>query len=344
MIALNDALRLVVLGRTCSTCLYPVLYPPPSPVLLWKRLNFIECPGRGKVGGKDIANSTHLSTSFTAPAVDADTGVTFTLTVSDGTNTVDASTVVTINPDDAPSVGAGSDQTVQAGETVTLSGTATDDDSTRLTYAWTHDSDLAITLSDSDTLTATFTAPAVDADTDVTFTLTVSDGPNTVTDQIIITVNYDGPPIISAGSDQTVEEGSLVTLSGTATDPEGDFMTYSWTQTSGLPPVTLSGADTLSPSFMAPATLSGLTLVFELSVGDDSSQVTGTVTVTIDSADTGANFITTWQTTSTNESITVPAIGTYTIDWGDGITDKGVVDSPTHTYAVADTYVVRHLR
>ncbi len=287
-----------------------------------------------------LSDSDTLTATFTAPAVDADTDVTFTLTVSDGTNTVDASTVVTINPDDAPSVGAGSDQTVQAGETVTLSGTATDDDSTRLTYAWTHDSDLAITLSDSDTLTATFTAPAVDADTDVTFTLTVSDGPNTVTDQIIITVNYDGPPIISAGSDQTVEEGSLVTLSGTATDPEGDFMTYSWTQTSGLPPVTLSGADTLSPSFMAPATLSSLTLVFELSVGDDSSQVTDTVTVTIDSADTGANFITTWQTTSTNESITVPAIGTYTIDWGDGITDKGVVDSPTHTYAVADTYVV----
>ena len=287
-----------------------------------------------------LSGSDTLTATFTAPVVDTDTDVTFTLTVSDDTNTVDATTVITINHDDAPFVGAGSDQTVQVGETVTLSGTATDNDSTQLTYEWTHDSDLAITLSGSDTMTATFTAPAVDADTDVTFTLTVSDDTNTVTDQVIITVNYNGPPIISAGSVQPVEEGSYITLSGTATDPEDDSMTYSWIQTSGLPLVSLFGADTLSPSFTAPATLSGLTLVFELSVDDGSSRVTDTVIVTIDSADTGANFITTWQTVSANESIDMPAIGTYTIDWGDGITDKNVVDAQTHTYATADTYTV----
>ena len=60
------------------------------------------------------------------------------------------------------------------------------------------------------------------------------------------------------------------------------------------------------------------------------------------------DFITTWETTTASESITVPfgAVGTYncTIDWGDGsplstITTYNDSDL-THTYAVAGTYTV----
>ena len=61
-----------------------------------------------------------------------------------------------------PVVGAGTDQTVREGDTVTLSGTATDADGDSLTYKCTHDSALSITLADDASPSTTFEAPAVD--------------------------------------------------------------------------------------------------------------------------------------------------------------------------------------
>ena len=96
----------------------------------------------------------------------------------------------------APVADAGADQTVQEGSTVTLSGTATDDDSDDLTYSWTHDSSLAIQFANSTSPSTTFTAPAVDADTTVTFTLTVSDGTTTASGSSDITItDSDTAPI-----------------------------------------------------------------------------------------------------------------------------------------------------
>ena len=74
-------------------------------------------------------------------------------------------------------------------------------------------------------------------------------------------VNPDDPPLdvnqaptADAGGDQTVAGGSgTVNLDGTASsDPDGDALTYAWTQTGGAG-VTLSGADTATPSFTAPS-------------------------------------------------------------------------------------------
>lgn len=55
-------------------------------------------------------------------------------------------------------------------------------------------------------------------------------------------------------------------------------------------------------------------------------------------------FITTWQTTAANESITIPTNGsgyTYDIDWGDGTIEYGFTGNATHEYATANTYTVR---
>lgn len=56
-----------------------------------------------------------------------------------------------------------------------------------------------------------------------------------------------------------------------------------------------------------------------------------------------APFITTWQTTTANESITIPTAGTgydYTVDWGDGTVESGLTGSATHNYATAATHTV----
>ncbi|MFY9242943.1 MAG: BspA family leucine-rich repeat surface protein [Polaribacter sp.] len=55
------------------------------------------------------------------------------------------------------------------------------------------------------------------------------------------------------------------------------------------------------------------------------------------------NFRSVWRTTSPNESITIPTIGSgynYTVDWGDGNSDTGQTGNATHTFTVAGDYTV----
>ncbi|WP_422106258.1 BspA family leucine-rich repeat surface protein [Winogradskyella sp.] len=58
-----------------------------------------------------------------------------------------------------------------------------------------------------------------------------------------------------------------------------------------------------------------------------------------------SSFVTTWQTSSDNESITIPTFSgdsyNYWVDWGDGTIDTGLTGNATHTYSTAGTYKVR---
>lgn len=88
-------------------------------------------------------------------------------------------------------------------------------------------------------------------------------------------------PTADAGTDGTVDEGATVTLDGTgSSDPDGDTLTYSWTQLGG-PAVTLTGEDTATPSFTAPAVSAATDLTFELTVDDGTATDTDTVRITV---------------------------------------------------------------
>ena len=91
-------------------------------------------------------------------------------------------------------------------------------------------------------------------------------------------------PTADAGETQMVATGAAVTLAGSSSGPWGTNVTYAWTQTSGTT-VTLTGADTASPSFTAPSTAGDL--VFTLTVtgmppgANGTAAGTGTVMVEV---------------------------------------------------------------
>jgi YVTN family beta-propeller protein len=193
-----------------------------------------------------------------------------------------------------PVSNAGSDQTVTAGNLVTLNGTGSSDPDSGpspLTYSWTQTGGPTVTLTGADTAQPSFTPG--EAGTYV-FSLAVNDGlANSSADSVTVTVNAatesNTAPTAQAGLDQAVTAGTLVTLNGTgSSDPDSgpSPLTYSWTQTGG-PTVTLTGAGTAQPSFTAGT---AGTYTFNLTVNDGAANsapdsVTVTTSETVSEAD-----------------------------------------------------------
>jgi hypothetical protein len=179
---------------------------------------------------------------------------------------------------------------------VTLNGSGSSDpQGTTLTFGWSQTAGPAVVLTTSpSSAIATFTAPHVPAGSPaatLTFQLIVTNsvGLASGTSSVDITVNPAAllAPIVGAGAPQTVPSSTAgVTLSGTATDPNipPQALNIQWTQTTG-PAVALAGANTLTPTFTAPAVPAGqqpAVLTFVLSVintGGANSVASTTVTV-----------------------------------------------------------------
>ena len=248
--------------------------------------------------------------SFTAPELLADTVLTFALTVDDGEleSEPDEVSVTVLPANEAPTANAGADLTVDEGERVTLDGSgSTDPEGDALTYAWTQLSGPPVTLSGAASARPSFTAP--DGPATLTFALTVDDGElESEPDEVSVTVlPANEAPTANAGADLTVNEGERVTLDGSASsDPEGDALTYAWTQVSGSS-VTLSGAATARPSFTAPDGPATLTFALTVNDGEFESEP-DEVSVTVLSA---------------NEAPTANAGADLTVDEGERVTLDG---------------------
>ena len=169
---------------------------------------------------------------------------------------------------------------------MSLDATVSDPDSEdTLEYTWSHNSTaLAITLANSAALDTSFAAPNVAGDTPVEFTLEVSDGTATVTDKVTVTItdSENTAPTVDAGGDQTVPEGSTVSLDATVSDPDSeDTLEYTWSHDSTALAITLANSAALDTSFAAPNVAEDTPVEFTLEVSDGTATVTDKVTVTI---------------------------------------------------------------
>jgi flagellar hook assembly protein FlgD len=126
--------------------------------------------------------------------------------------------------------------------------------------------------------TSTWT-PDFDQAGEYLVTFTVSDGEFEDSETITITVvNANGPPLLAPIGDQAVNEGQTLTLHLTATDPDGDVLTYS----ASLLPVGASFEPVTGTFSWIPGSdqAGTYTVTFTVSDGELSDEETITITVT----------------------------------------------------------------
>lgn len=89
------------------------------------------------------------------------------------------------------------------------------------------------------------------------------------------------PPTVDAGSDIVTDEKEEVTLTGVATDSDGEITSVEWTQVSGNE-VTLSSTNAEVTTFVAPEVSEEVTLIFQLTARDnENNENSDTVSVKV---------------------------------------------------------------
>ena len=238
------------------------------------RWSLVEKPSNSKIS---IRNQQPLV--FTPDVVgDYELEVKATLNTAKASDSV----LISVTDNQLPLVEAGSDSSIFLGKSITLEGQASDPEKAALSILWsikTKPSTSKLILSDTTKPSLRF-QPDVAGDYELT--LEASDELHKVQDTIHIFVETpDIPnrsPVVEAGSNQIIQLGSEVTLSGSASDPDGDTLVinWSWITRPANSTTNLSAASTLSPKFIPDQAGS---LSTQLSVSDGSDTQVDTVTI-----------------------------------------------------------------
>jgi formylglycine-generating enzyme required for sulfatase activity len=226
-----------------------------------------------------------------------------------GTTGTGITNVIALPANRPPSVSAGStiNLTSPAAST-TIAGTASDADGVVVSTTWSQASGPVI---------AAIVSPAA-ASTNVTgltatgayvfrFSATDDQGATASADVIVnVTATSNQPPAVNAGAEQTIQSpATSVTLSGTASDPDGTVAAVQWTQVAG-PAIAAIGSQASLTTGITGLNLSGV-YIFRLSATDNQGgKSTSEVSVTVNSplhappvANAGPDQQVTWPTGTT---------------------------------------------
>lgn len=232
----------------------------------------------------NITGTTAPRAFFTAPTVGEAAVLRFQITVTNEFGGVDTDDVfVTVVPHGSPTALITGDTTVYEGVEITLSGSSSVDPAGGgLSYEWSVVSTgLSLTLTNSQAEIITFTAPTVTEDSVLTLSLRVEadDGTSGTTGHDVTVQPYPDP-ITEAGKDASVNEGTTVTLDGSASkDPVGGKITYKWTLPGGI---SVSDSTTAKPVFTAPTVSKNTVYTFTLRVTNEQGDTTSdTVDITV---------------------------------------------------------------
>ncbi len=279
----------------------------------------------GNAGSFDNASSRN--TDWTAPdAQPTNQAYTLTLTVSDTrlskTATVDITVLGVVEPaNTAPEVTILTpSQTVDVGETIDLAATGDDLEDDVLTYLWSASGNIGSFGDPSDPNTS-WTAPQTVQSTLSTYTveleLTATDqGDLTDTHSITITINRP-PTVTVSASSQDINVGDIVTLQATASDPDGNSLSYSWS-TSPSSSGSFDDSAEKDTSWKGPETVQSTLSTYE---------VTLTLTVS-DSRLTGSDSVTITINRPPTVTITAPTAPVQPVNGGDTVTLQATASDP----------------
>jgi len=212
----------------------------------------------------------------------------FRLVVHDGSQASLPAEVTVIIRNVPPAADAGEDFEMIVGGTAVLDGIGSaDPNEDPVSFSWAQSLGIPVTLEGVNNQTATFVPEAQGI---YGFQLVTSDGQlDSPPDEVWVIVNSlsNRVPTADAGEDQTVTEGDTVRLNGSGSfDPDGDTLSYAWSQADGPESVVLEGAATVEAQFEAPEP--GIYEFLLLVHDGEVSSGPNSVMVTVESADNHA--------------------------------------------------------
>ncbi len=226
-------------------------------------------------GTLSIEDATGRFTYTPLPDFSGSDSFTFTASNSNGESNP-ASIAITVTPvNDIP---VALDTSIATSEDTAFTGqlTATDPDGDTLTFTLaTSPAGGSVTISPAGAFTYT---PAANANGDDSFSFAVSDGTASATATVSVTINPVNDPPTAHGTAITLDEDTTFSGQLTATDPDGDTLTFTLATSPAGGSVTISpaGAFTYTPAANANGNDS-----FSFAVSDGTASATATVSVTI---------------------------------------------------------------
>ncbi|GHA31379.1 glycosyl hydrolase family 18 protein [Photobacterium aphoticum] len=172
-------------------------------------------------------------------------------------------------------------QTADAGQVISFDVSATDKEGDRLTFTVTG---ADVVDNGNGTATVTYKAPNTSVDLTETITVTVSDGKKNAVKSVVVNVKGEAPlpgdnnpPVLTAPATAEVKSGETVVISVSATDKDGDALTFTADNGAVVTP-TASGADI---AFTAPEVTADTVVNLVVTVTDGKATDEATVAVTV---------------------------------------------------------------